>query len=125
MRILFIVDPLSTFKTYKDSTFAMMREAAARGYAIYTCLQSQLTLANNVVETVATPIALTGDEDDWYRAGDARLRRAGRLRRPRRGGDLLRTSLVATRPRRRTRVLRRTTANRVLTCARPPHDHPG
>ncbi|MBX4421002.1 hypothetical protein K4H00_23635, partial [Mycobacterium tuberculosis] len=40
---------------------------------IYTCLQSQLTLANNVVETVATPIALTGDEDDWYRAGDARL----------------------------------------------------
>jgi len=73
MRILFIVDPLSTFKTYKDSTFAMMREAAARGYAIYTCLQSQLTLANNVVETVATPIALTGDEHDWYRAGDARL----------------------------------------------------
>ena len=72
MRILFIVDPLSTFKTYKDSTFAMMREAAARGYAIYTCLQSQLTLANNVVETVATPIALTGDEHDWYRAGEAR-----------------------------------------------------
>ena len=76
MRILFIVDPLSTFKTYKDSTFAMMREATARGYAIYTCLQSQLTLAGNVVETVATPIALTGNEEDgqeWYRAGDARL----------------------------------------------------
>ncbi len=76
MRILFIVDPLSTFKIYKDSTFAMMREATARGYAIYTCLQSQLTLAGNVVETVATPIALTGNEEDgqeWYRAGDARL----------------------------------------------------
>lgn len=76
MRLLFIVDPLSTFKIYKDSTFAMMREAAARGYAIYTCLQSQLTLSGNVVETVATPIALTGNEDDghdWYRAGDARL----------------------------------------------------
>ena len=28
MRLLFIVDPLSTFKIYKDSTFAMMREAA-------------------------------------------------------------------------------------------------
>ena len=76
MRILFIVDPLSTFKIYKDSTFAMMREATARGYAIYTCLQSQLTLSGNVVETVATPIALTGNEEDgqeWYRAGDARL----------------------------------------------------
>jgi glutathione synthase len=88
MRILFIVDPLSTFKTYKDSTFAMMREAAARGYAIYTCLQSQLTLANNVVETVATPIALTGDEDDWYRAGDARLLPLGNLQQPR-AGDVL------------------------------------
>ncbi|CAJ0814513.1 MULTISPECIES: glutathione synthase [Ralstonia] len=76
MRILFIVDPLSTFKIYKDSTFAMMREATARGYAIYTCLQSHLTLSGNVVETVATPIALTGNEEDgqeWYRAGDARL----------------------------------------------------
>lgn len=73
MRILFIVDPLSTFKIYKDSTFAMMREAAARGYAIYTCQQSQLTLSGNVVETVATPLALTGDEHDWYRSGDPRL----------------------------------------------------
>jgi glutathione synthase len=76
MRILFIVDPLSTFKIYKDSTFAMMREATARGYALFTCLQSQLTLSGNVVEAVTTPIALTGNEDDghdWYRAGDPRL----------------------------------------------------
>ncbi|WP_296228439.1 glutathione synthase [Ralstonia sp. UBA689] len=76
MRILFIVDPLSTFKIYKDSTFAMMREATARGYAIYTCLQSQLTLSGNVVEAVTTPIALTGNEEDgqdWYRSGDPRL----------------------------------------------------
>jgi glutathione synthase len=29
MQLLFIADPLETFKTYKDSTFAMMREAAA------------------------------------------------------------------------------------------------
>jgi glutathione synthase len=27
MQLLFIADPLETFKTYKDSTFAMMREA--------------------------------------------------------------------------------------------------
>lgn len=73
MRILLIVDPLSTFKTYKDSIFAMMYEAAACGYIIYTYLQLQFTLANNVVEIVAAPIALTGDEDDWYRVDDARL----------------------------------------------------
>lgn len=38
MRILFIVDPLSTPKTYEDSVSAMMHEAAARDYVIYMCL---------------------------------------------------------------------------------------
>ena len=28
MDLLFVADPLDTFKTYKDSTFAMMHEAA-------------------------------------------------------------------------------------------------
>ena len=27
MKLLFVADPLESFKTYKDSTFAMMREA--------------------------------------------------------------------------------------------------
>ena len=31
MQLLFIADPLDTFKTHKDSTFAMMREAQRRG----------------------------------------------------------------------------------------------
>ena len=34
MKLLFVADPLDTFKIYKDSTFAMMREAARRGHAI-------------------------------------------------------------------------------------------
>ena len=32
MKLLFVADPLELFKTYKDTTFAMMREAAARGH---------------------------------------------------------------------------------------------
>ena len=32
--LLFVADPLESFKTYKDSTFAMMRESAARGYSL-------------------------------------------------------------------------------------------
>ena len=31
MNILFVADPLASFKTYKDTTFAMMREAQRRG----------------------------------------------------------------------------------------------
>ena len=37
MKLLFVADPLETFKTYKDTTFAMMREAAARGHALLAC----------------------------------------------------------------------------------------
>jgi glutathione synthase len=37
MKLLFVADPLESFKTYKDTTFAMMREAAARGHALLAC----------------------------------------------------------------------------------------
>ena len=37
MKLLFVADPLETFKTYKDTTFAMMREAAARGHELLAC----------------------------------------------------------------------------------------
>jgi len=35
MKLLFVADPLASFKIYKDSTFAMMREAARRGYELH------------------------------------------------------------------------------------------
>src|SRR5678815_3129423 len=37
MKLLFVADPLETFKTYKDTTFAMMRAAQARGHALLAC----------------------------------------------------------------------------------------
>jgi glutathione synthase len=37
VKLLFVADPLESFKTYKDTTFAMMREAARRGHALWTC----------------------------------------------------------------------------------------
>ncbi|BDB22938.1 glutathione synthetase [Cupriavidus sp. TA19] len=73
MRILFITDPLETFKTYKDSTYAMMTEAAARGHELYWCLQPQLCLSGSIVETLATRLHLTGDDKDWYREGNSAL----------------------------------------------------
>ena len=42
MKLLFVADPLATFKTHKDSTFAMMREAARRGHEILACESAQL-----------------------------------------------------------------------------------
>jgi glutathione synthase len=37
MQLLFVADPLESFKVYKDSTYAMMAEAAARSHAILAC----------------------------------------------------------------------------------------
>jgi glutathione synthase len=43
MKLLFVADPLHTFKTYKDSTFAMMREAASRGHELWACEPQDIT----------------------------------------------------------------------------------
>jgi glutathione synthase len=70
MKIAFLADPLSGFTIYKDSTFAMMREAARRGHRIYAFEQRHLVLEEGVVTAEATEITLTGDPDDWYSEGD-------------------------------------------------------
>ena len=68
MKFAFLADPLSGFKTYKDSTFAMMREAARRGHAIYAFEQSDMALEEGIVSANISEITLTGDLEDWYRA---------------------------------------------------------
>jgi len=70
MKIAFLADPLSGFKIYKDSTFAMMREAAGRGHRIYAFEQRHMVLDQGVVSAEVTEITLTGDADEWYRAAE-------------------------------------------------------
>jgi glutathione synthase len=67
MKILFVADPLHTFKTYKDSTFAMMREAAARGHELWACEQQDIVWQRgSQVLAQSRRITLTGDEHDWF-----------------------------------------------------------
>jgi len=68
MKIAFLADPLSTFKTYKDSTYAMMVEAAKRGHTVYAFEQKDMALDGGVVYANVAEITMTGDADDWYRA---------------------------------------------------------
>ena len=44
MRIAIVLDPLEQIKTYKDSTYAMMVAAHARGHEIHVCEQGGLSL---------------------------------------------------------------------------------
>jgi len=68
MKIAFLADPLAGFKTYKDSTFAMMREAARRGHEIYAFEQSDMALEEGIVSANVQRITLTGELRDWFRA---------------------------------------------------------
>jgi glutathione synthase len=68
MQLLFVADPLEHFKTYKDTTFAMMREAAARGHRILACEPRQLHWKRGGrVLARLREIVLTGDDEAWFR----------------------------------------------------------
>jgi glutathione synthase len=66
MRIAFILDPLDSLRTYKDSSYVMMRECAARGHDVWEMQQGDLAWANGRVMAHARHLRLTGDEADWY-----------------------------------------------------------
>ena len=67
MHILFVADPLATFKIYKDTTFAMMREAQRRGHAVWVCEPHDLVWRNGQqVCAHMQQVHLTGDATDWF-----------------------------------------------------------
>ena len=67
MDILFVSDPLESFKIYKDTTFAMMREAQRRGHHILACEPQQLQWERGgVVQAQVRSITLTGDPKNWF-----------------------------------------------------------
>ena len=79
MHILFIADPLESFKTYKDTTFAMMRELQKRGHTLAACEPQHMAWERGGVVTAAVrTITLTGEADDWFHetAADAGERTA-------------------------------------------------
>jgi glutathione synthase len=69
MKLLFVADPLETFKTYKDTTFSMMREAARRGHTLMACgPQDVRWQRGEKVTAFVRDITLTGEAHDWFRA---------------------------------------------------------
>ncbi len=67
MNLLFIADPLESFKIYKDTTFAMMREAQRRGHTIAACEPQDVMWQRGAPVTAhGRDITLTGDADRWF-----------------------------------------------------------
>jgi glutathione synthase len=71
MKLLFVADPLESFQTYKDTTFAMMREAAKRGHTLLaTEPRLMRCVGGTPVRAQTREIRLTGDAKRWFETVD-------------------------------------------------------
>ena len=69
MHVLFVADPLESFKIYKDTTFAMMRELQKRGHTVSACEPADIVWeSGGVVQAQVRDIVLTGRTDTWFEA---------------------------------------------------------
>ncbi|HEX7646914.1 MAG TPA: glutathione synthase, partial [Noviherbaspirillum sp.] len=71
MKFAFLADPLDHFKIYKDTTYAMMSEAARRGHSVYAFQQKDMAYVEGKVTANVARIEMTGDQKHWYRADPA------------------------------------------------------
>jgi len=67
MHILFVADPLESFKIYKDTTFSMMRELQRRGHTLAACEPQDLVWQRGgQVSAAVRKLQLTGDPTNWF-----------------------------------------------------------
>jgi glutathione synthase len=72
MQILFVADPLESFKIYKDTTFVMMREAQKRGHTLAACEPKDIRWQRGEkVTAFVRDITLTGEPEVWFTARQA------------------------------------------------------
>ena len=76
MKFAFVLDPLDRLKAYKDSSVAMMREAARRGHEVHALEAREMYVDRGSVRARARKLEISADNHAWYRAGaesDVRL----------------------------------------------------
>jgi glutathione synthase len=69
MRIALILDPLASLKPYKDTSLAIMREAAKRGHELFVSMQGDLFLKHDQVRLNALSFEFT-EGNHWYALGE-------------------------------------------------------
>jgi len=69
MKLLFIADPLDSFKVEKDTTLAMMRVTQSAGHEIWYTQSHDLLWGQGKARARAQPLTVTNDLI-WYRLGE-------------------------------------------------------
>ena len=70
MKLAFILDQLSSIKIDKDSSFAMMLEAASRGHQLFAIQHGDLSWKNGKTVGISCELELTGQiaaDSNWYK----------------------------------------------------------
>ena len=77
MRLAFVVDPLDALKAYKDSSIAMMREAAARGHEVHALEARAMFVKSGSVHAALKQLEVSDDDDGWYSVSAETVGRLG------------------------------------------------
>ena len=71
IRLGVLMDDISSIKPHKDSTFAMMLEAQARHWEIYTFDSSDMYYSDGKVIADSRKTLVNDSESDWHSREDA------------------------------------------------------
>ncbi|MEM7207974.1 MAG: glutathione synthase [Pseudomonadota bacterium] len=71
LRIGFVTDPIESIKAYKDSSVAMMRAAARRGWSLLYLTPTDIYLEDGVAKANLTPLVVSDNDDEWYQLGES------------------------------------------------------
>lgn len=74
MDLLFIADPLESFKIQKDSTLAMMRAAQAAGHRLWYTQSHGIVWKDNAVLADCAPLIIKPSSTSWYELGKLEAR---------------------------------------------------
>jgi glutathione synthase len=70
MNLLFIADPLASFKIAKDSTLAMMRVAQAAGHQLWFCQSRNVLWRDSLIVADCQALAIKPSGTAWFELGE-------------------------------------------------------
>ncbi|CAN5197882.1 glutathione synthase [soil metagenome] len=71
VRLGVVMDPIETIKPEKDSTFAMLLEAQARGWQIFYMRQADLRVRDGAALAIARALKVRDEPAGWFTLGTA------------------------------------------------------
>ncbi|MCX7513780.1 glutathione synthase [Frateuria sp. STR12] len=74
LSVAVLMDPISTIKIAKDTSFAMLLEAQRRGHALHYMEQGDLALRDGTPLARLAPLAVRKDPAGWYTLGERQWR---------------------------------------------------